>query len=100
MYEESKQSQFGVSYEAKSIGIGKVHDISWKCRYCGVSMSEGKLFSHEATCSSKPKVPMKMPIVGFRAPKPQVGKKGRKGMMISPAKAKVVQPENNWRVKH
>lgn len=89
-----------MSYQAKSTGIGKVHDISWKCRYCGAAMSEGKLFSHEATCSSKPKVSMKMPQVGVRAARPQLNKKGRKGMMISPAKAKVAQPDNNWRAKH
>ena len=61
MQEESKQdsaAQFGVSYEAKSTGISKVHDISWKCRYCKAAMSEGKLFGHEATCTSKPKVKM------------------------------------------
>ena len=45
----------------KQTGIGrKVEKVTWSCRYCKTPMDEGKLFSHEATCPSKPKVGLKL----------------------------------------
>ena len=86
MYEESKggevQQQFGIPYEMKSTGVSRVvNKISWSCRYCRTPLDEGKLFSHEATCSSKPKVTLKMPT--RQIPQQKV-KKGRQGMAIKP----------------
>ena len=61
-----------------------MHDISWKCRYCGKAMAEGKLFAHEATCSHKPKVKMQMVKVGERAPLVK-NKRGKRVAAISQA---------------